>query len=399
MIRVDKSFLQTLFNSEKNRDKREWFFNSYSLENQDLIRNIYYDFLKESGQNVDFFVFLKHWSKAKGYSFPFGGETSKDTIDTIISTSCNMIENSYKPYRLANDKDDNDLISSIHPPSVPVYVGTEKIRAVPYKKVFDKEVERKSEEVQGINQVLEQNNYTNLFLQSLGTQLTRIKKVVTSKVKPLSISPSPAETPAEILVTSSKEGKLASRDKPGVVLFKPPPELTKEFKLGSASTEMFEELKNRLEKLILKRASNESTSQGPSVSVLKKDGLDLDEILNKIQEEHDDPQINRLKWGKVKNQPYYHRPSPIDAQFENRAFNDGIQFNGEYICEWNLDGLTDYQIIVLLKQMTMFAQAARIKANSEKRITQALASGFVGQLGLWWDNLLSSEVKESIFNF
>lgn len=49
------------------------FFATYSLEVQDLIHNIYYDLLKESGKNVDFFVFLKHWSRAKGYDSLLGG--------------------------------------------------------------------------------------------------------------------------------------------------------------------------------------------------------------------------------------------------------------------------------------------------------------------------------------
>lgn len=53
-------------------------------------------------------------------------------------------------------------------------------------------------------------------------------------------------------------------------------------------------------------------------------------------------------------------------------------------------------MIITLKHMTISAQALRIRKNSEKRI--ALAFGFVGQLGLWWDNMLTHEQREEIFS-
>lgn len=129
----------------------------------------------------------------------------------------------------------------------------------------------------------------------------------------------------------------------GTVPFKPAPRLAENFKMGSLSNEMFEELKSRLNKLTI----------NPFISVLKKnENLDLNQILNHQEETY--TQINRIKCGKIKNQPYYHLPSPIDAQFENKAAYKGVSFSGENICKWNVDGLTDYQIVVLFKHMTIY---------------------------------------------
>lgn len=52
-----------------------------------------------------------------------------------------------------------------------------------------------------------------------------------------------------------------------------------------------------------------------------------------------------------------------------------------------------------MKHMTIYAQALRVKGNTEKRIAQAIASGFTGQLRLWRDNLLSTENHNGIFNY
>lgn len=40
-------------------------------------------------------------------------------------------------------------------------------------------------------------------------------------------------------------------------------------------------------------------------------------------------------------------------------------FSGEQIVEWNVDGFSDCQILLIAKHMTMFAQAARARNNSE----------------------------------
>lgn len=61
----------------------------------------------------------------------------------------------------------HEVISSIHPPASTVFVAA-KAKAIPFKMEFDKESAKKHLEIMAATQMIEQNNYTNLFLQSLG---------------------------------------------------------------------------------------------------------------------------------------------------------------------------------------------------------------------------------------
>ncbi|KAG8640705.1 hypothetical protein MANES_13G076999v8 [Manihot esculenta] len=95
--------------------------------------------------------------------------------------------------------------------------------------------------------------------------------------------------------------------------------------------------------------------------------------------------------------PYYPRPSPINLQYEDVSYNP-VQVDGSSIIEWNIDGLSDYQIKNVLQYMTMHATACRAKGNDDPAAARALISGFSGQLKGWWDLYVSNEGKAQIFN-
>ncbi|KAK2991024.1 hypothetical protein RJ640_018019 [Escallonia rubra] len=79
---------------------------------------------------------------------------------------------------------------------------------------------------------------------------------------------------------------------------------------------------------------------------------------------------------------YYTRPTPVDMQLEEKNFSNPSSFNGSSIYEWNLDGMTDYQVITLLQHMLMAANSARNRnlGESEAVIARYLIAGFTGQL-------------------
>ncbi|KAK2973105.1 hypothetical protein RJ640_009757 [Escallonia rubra] len=97
---------------------------------------------------------------------------------------------------------------------------------------------------------------------------------------------------------------------------------------------------------------------------------------------------------------YYPRPTPVDMQLEEKIFSTPYSFNGSSIYEWNLDGMTDYQVITLLQHMLMAANSACNRNTGENKATIAryLITGFTGQLRGWWDFYLTPTDQNNILN-
>ena len=76
-----------------------------------------------------------------------------------------------------------EKVTAIHPPDATVQL-TKDVLAVPYKAVAKNISDTAS--LGAINSVVEQNNYTNLYLQSLGRQLSRVEHSIhPSKAEPI----------------------------------------------------------------------------------------------------------------------------------------------------------------------------------------------------------------------
>ena len=55
------------------------------------------------------------------------------------------------------------------------------------------------------------------------------------------------------------------------------------------------------------------------------------------------------------------------------------RFNASSVYEWNLDGMSEYQVLGLLQQMTMAADAYKTQTGSmDKAIAELLIAGFSG---------------------
>ncbi|KAH9800748.1 hypothetical protein KPL71_000787 [Citrus sinensis] len=93
-------------------------------------------------------------------------------------------------------------------------------------------------------------------------------------------------------------------------------------------------------------------------------------------------------------------PSPPDLVIDNRpaALNQS-RFNASSVYEWNIDGMSEYNILGLLQQMTMAANAYKTQSGtSDKAIAEIFITGFTGQLKGWWDHLLTKQQQLDIFN-
>ncbi|KAG5616195.1 hypothetical protein H5410_016019 [Solanum commersonii] len=68
---------------------------------------------------------------------------------------------------------------------------------------------------------------------------------------------------------------------------------------------------------------------------------------------------------------YYPRPTPQDVLIEERDWNQtNTSYSGSEIYEWNLDGLTDRQLTILVHMMLMYASSARAFYGSIKRLVE-----------------------------
>ncbi|KAG5590205.1 hypothetical protein H5410_040719 [Solanum commersonii] len=73
-------------------------------------------------------------------------------------------------------------------------------------------------------------------------------------------------------------------------------------------------------------------------------------------------------------------------------------YSGSEIDEWNLDGLTDRQLTILVHRMLMYETICKNVKNTNRNICKMIIAGFTGQLRGWWDNYMSLEKKVIVIN-
>ncbi|KAG5594894.1 hypothetical protein H5410_036126 [Solanum commersonii] len=96
---------------------------------------------------------------------------------------------------------------------------------------------------------------------------------------------------------------------------------------------------------------------------------------------------------------YYLRPTPQDVLIEERDWNQTNTFyDGSEIYEWNLDGLTDRQLMIMVHRMLMYATICKSVSNTDKTICKMIIAGFTSQLRGWWDNYMSSDARATVIN-
>ncbi|KAG5630736.1 hypothetical protein H5410_002453 [Solanum commersonii] len=96
---------------------------------------------------------------------------------------------------------------------------------------------------------------------------------------------------------------------------------------------------------------------------------------------------------------YYPRPTPQDVLIEERDWNKtNTSYSGSEIYEWNLNGLTDRQLTIMVHRMLMYATICKSVSNTDKTICKMIIAGFTGQLRGWWDNYLPSNAREAVIN-
>ncbi|ONI14250.1 hypothetical protein PRUPE_4G270900 [Prunus persica] len=186
---------------------------------------------------------------------------------------------------------------------------------------------------------------------------------------------SPKEQKSEPRPLETKKNKEMSQ-----AFFKTPPALdNKNFKMGRTLSEDENFVDVLAKKLLGLNLSDKG--KGPQVSVITEGEIDNLETIFKEEQ----PEISRLTNEKrftqtAKTKNYYPRPTLVDLQFVEDGMWNSAQYDRSSIVEWNINGLTEYQIINTMKHMMMYATASKIKGNGDRRVAEAIIAGFFGQL-------------------
>ncbi|KAH9647741.1 hypothetical protein KPL70_025306 [Citrus sinensis] len=285
-----------------------------------------------------------------------------------------------------NLSDSDKIIESEHPPlrSLTVDHGepTVQIRASPYK------IPKPNDSDANLSSIIQQNNLCNTNLNTIGKQLTRIE----SQFQKSTIAVSSVST------KSDYDKKLKEP------IFKP-------FQVSKTSQKLVQESKSDFAKAIRDQldrieASSSSSSkvqiapdsaQSSKIGVLEYDNVSIaSSDIEAFKEEPPTPKANKIHWDltlpTVK--------TPPDLAIDNRpsALNQS-RFNASSVYEWNIDGMSEYNILGLLQQMTMAANAYKTQSGtSDRAIAEILIAGFIGQLKGWWDHLLTQQQQLDVRN-
>ncbi|KAG5629168.1 hypothetical protein H5410_000885 [Solanum commersonii] len=84
---------------------------------------------------------------------------------------------------------------------------------------------------------------------------------------------------------------------------------------------------------------------------------------------------------------------------EERYWNQtDTSYSGSEIYEWNLDGLFDRQLTILVHRMLMYATIYKSVNNTDMTIYKMIIAGFTGQLRGWWDNYMTLDANIAVIN-
>ena len=89
---------------------------------------------------------------------------------------------------------------------------------------------------------------------------------------------------------------------------------------------------------------------------------EADELIKMFKEPHNQAvlsNINNLEAFKTRN--FYPRPTFPDMQFEKRNQYTQASYTNNTIYEWNIDGMTEYNILTKLQEMTMVSTTYKLK--------------------------------------
>ena len=153
----------------------------------------------------------------------------------------------------------------------------------------------------------------------------------------------------------------------------------------------------------------ESSEDEESEDNQLQDLTDSSDIDNLQSQFIDKLQINKLtlssssqdsKKGRIEEiypkKNWYPKPTPLDLQFEERHTFVNSSYSLDLIYEWNIDGMSKYEIINLLHEMTLLTNVYKNHGKFDHQIAHLIVTSFIGQLKSWWDHYLNNDDRNKI---
>ncbi|KAL0001911.1 hypothetical protein SO802_015692 [Lithocarpus litseifolius] len=218
-----------------------------------------------------------------------------------------------------------------------------------------------------VKKVIEQNNYTNQCLNVIGKQLERVEDKIENKVilQPRNPSKPIIEKPLVKLPTS-RQSSIKSKD--------------------VTTLEIVTQKLEELQKLVKKELVTPSLSKGLQLTTLDvrtaSSGSSRTSSNNEKEIEHRKPVP----------------PTRPDLQYEERNVSNQFSVSSSKLYEWNIDGLSEQEILNKIQHIAMVANNYLNEGKSHSKVIDLMVLGFTGKLLQWWNNCLTEESKDSIRN-
>ena len=178
----------------------------------------------------------------------------------------------------------------------------------------------------------------------------------------------------------------------------------KPFQISNSSVKTYQDtnlefiraLQSQLSKAEIGDSSMPHISDIPDTptSKIQINTLANDSDISECSDQNYVPKINRLDWqnhqdGQLISAPDLGHIQPIEQS----------RLNSSSVYDWNIDGISEYNILIFLQKMIMAANAYRTQiGNEDKTVAELLKAGFSGQLKGWWDNYLTNQQRTEILD-
>ncbi|KAK3204833.1 hypothetical protein Dsin_018879 [Dipteronia sinensis] len=246
-----------------------------------------------------------------------------------------------------------------------------------------------------VGAVIKQNNYTNIFLNTLGEQLDKIELNMTtsSSIHKSSKSDNPQvfvpDSPTHIPITPSQKIDPSSSN---ILSFPDPTRIEKSFDHFLNEEELLKSLEERLKNL----PKPEIHTIDDTVYLSETEIDNIEQMINKITTTDKVDSYNHDRYYH-NTKPYYPRPTPPDLQYEETVPYRAYTSNTCY--QFNIDGLSEYQTMTVLRQMHTIGYIYIKKQNmTHADAVTSLATSFEGQLFGWWTHTMNPAAKETIIH-
>ena len=355
VFETDKKYLRKEAKSIKHIEKSKWFFSKITNEQREKFRNQWYQTMETMEMNIPMFTYFDIYAANNQINYPFA--------------EINMFQKEWIPNTTYEKK-----VVSTHPPLEEIKIKAQGVEIItsPFKVISSNEDESRGTKLRDIRGIQQQNNFTNQMLVTISSQLNRIEKNIsnnTPKIKEIEKEKVKTENPLFKPAKSLKLGGNRTNDDLVKIL-------TQKLAFMEMKDPTYSKAKDQINFL-----SGSETSSSVSETFTK----------NLENSEQEIEQINKLKTWHKRSKKFYQIPTPPDLQYEEKQQKQN-SYNNCDIYSWNIDGLSEHEIFVVLRQMQM-AATAYLTEGDDHNAVQILLSGFNGTLKFWWENFLTDKER------